>query len=232
MSTGIRRLAVPRGSLMGVLLLVALLAFETFNFSTTDFALHDLLGELKFLGIRWSVILAVAFCGIDFAGIARLFSMDQDEEPVETWYLFGAWFLAATMNAMLTWWGVSVALLEHVPTGASVLGQKTVMTVVPIFVAVMVWLVRILLIGTITVAGPRIFQWHFGIASNNSRGRAASLGRTAASSRVRSVRSLRPATPARPASSTSSAHAPMGEPTYEPLATAPRTPRPASKRLV
>jgi len=73
MSTGIRRLAVPRGSLMGILLLVALLAFETFNFSTTDFALHDLLGELKFLGIRWSVILAVAFCGIDFAGIARLF---------------------------------------------------------------------------------------------------------------------------------------------------------------
>ncbi len=228
MSAGIRRFSLPRGSLMGGLLLVALLAFETFNFSTTDFALHDLLGDLKFLGIRWSVILAIAFCGIDFAGIARLFSMDQDGEPVETWYLFGAWFLAATMNAMLTWWGVSVALLQHVPTGASVLGQKTVMTIVPIFVAVMVWLVRILLIGTITVAGPRIFQWHFGTATHNGRVTAGSLSRNSATSRMRPARSLRPAHPSRPAAT--SPH-PPAEPTYEPLATAPRNSTPG-KRLV
>ncbi len=231
MSTRSRRLVLPRGSLMGGLLLIALLAFETFNFSTTDFALHDLLGELKFLGLRWSVILAVAFCGIDFAGIARLFSMNQEEEPVETWYLFGAWFLAATMNAMLTWWGVSVALLEHVPTGASVLGQKTVMTVVPVFVAVMVWLVRILLIGTITVAGPRIFQWHFGMAGNG-RGSTTSLGRSTSSTRMRSVRSLRPSSETRTVPSVSSSRPSMGEPTYEPLATAPRSHRPTGKRLV
>ena len=52
----------------------ALIAFEIFNYSTTDHALQDLLGNFQFGGLRWSTILALAFCGIDFAGIARLFT--------------------------------------------------------------------------------------------------------------------------------------------------------------
>lgn len=237
----LRKFPIPRGAFMGGLLLLALLAFEIFNFSTTDFALHDLLGDLKFMGIRWSVILAVAFTGIDFAGIARLFALDDDEEPVETWYLFGAWFLAATMNALLTWWGVSVALLQHVPAGASVVGQQVVMTVVPIFVAVMVWLVRILLIGTITVAGPRLFQWNFG-PRTTTHGRAIPVA--SSTPRTRPVRAQpREATPVAQPTSTrrvnhvvasnghTSPSSPANEPVYEPLATAPRQPS-QGKRLV
>ncbi len=41
-----------------------------FNCSTTEYALTDLLGDLDFLNVRWATILAIAFCGIDFAGIA------------------------------------------------------------------------------------------------------------------------------------------------------------------
>src|SRR5574338_1208493 len=98
-----------------VMILGALVAFEIFNFSTTDHALTDLLGDLSFLGVLpWSTILALAFCGIDFAGIARLFTPEKGaEEPKEVWYLFGAWLLAATMNAVLTWWGVSMAVITH-----------------------------------------------------------------------------------------------------------------------
>jgi phage FluMu gp28-like protein len=45
----------------------------------------------------------LTFCGIDFAGIARLFTPEQGrDEPAEVWYLFGAWILAAAMNATLT----------------------------------------------------------------------------------------------------------------------------------
>src|SRR3990172_11220232 len=107
------RVRLQRGMLFGVIIITALLAFEFFNYSTTDFALSDLLGDLEFLGIRWATILAIAFCGIDFAGIARLFTPEQgSEEPAEVWYLFSAWLLAATMNAMLTWWGVSLAVLN------------------------------------------------------------------------------------------------------------------------
>jgi hypothetical protein len=153
------RLSISRGLLFGLLIIGALLAFEIFNYSTTDFALSDLLGDLRFASVRWATILAIAFCGIDFAGIARLFTPEQGaDEPREVWYLFGAWLLAATMNAGLTWWGVSLALVNHQSLGASVVAQGTLVKVVPIFVAVMVWLIRILIIGTFSVAGDRLFS--------------------------------------------------------------------------
>ncbi|MCJ7735412.1 MAG: hypothetical protein MUP11_12810, partial [Anaerolineales bacterium] len=62
------RVQIKRGVVFGALIIIALLAFEIFNYSTTDFALTDLLGNLRFWGVRWSTILAIAFCGIDFAG--------------------------------------------------------------------------------------------------------------------------------------------------------------------
>ncbi len=155
----IRRLRMQRGMLFGVLIIAALLAFELFNFSTTEFALGDLLGDLQFIGIRWASILAIAFCGIDFAGIARLFTPEQGaDEPAEIWYLFGAWLLAAAMNAMLTWWGVSIAILNHETLGNAVIARETLLKVVPIFVAIMVWLIRVLIIGTFSVAGDRLFS--------------------------------------------------------------------------
>jgi len=150
--------SLKRGAIFGGILISALLAFELFNFGTTSFALQDVLGNLKFAGIQWSTILAFAFCGIDFAGIARIFTPEQGrDEPAEVWYLFGAWLLAAGFNAMLTWWGVSVAILNHTTEGGSLVGQATMIKAVPIFVAGMVWLIRVLIIGTFSVAGERLF---------------------------------------------------------------------------
>jgi hypothetical protein len=140
------------------ILIVFLLAFEVFNYSTTDFALTDLLGDLTFLTLRWATILSIAFCGMDFAGLARLFTPEKGrDEKLEIWYLTGAWFLAATMNAMLTWWGVSIALLNHQSLGNEVLSRDKLLAIVPVFVAVLVWLIRILLIGTFSMAGERLF---------------------------------------------------------------------------
>lgn len=155
----LKRVGLQRGLLFGALIITALLAFEIFNYSTTQFALSDLLGDLSFAGASWATILSIAFCGIDFAGIARLFTPeDGADEPAEVWYLFGAWMLAATMNAMLTWWGVSLAILNHQTLGNAVIDQKTLLRVVPIFVAVMVWLIRVLIIGTFSIAGDRLFS--------------------------------------------------------------------------
>ncbi len=154
-----KHVKIQRGLIFGMLILTALLAFELFNYSTTDFALSDLLGDLKFLSVKWSTILSIAFCGIDFAGIARLFTPEQGaDEPMEVWYLFGAWMLAAVMNAMLTWWGVSIAILNHQTLGNAVVARETLLRVVPIFVAVMVWLIRVLIIGTMSIAGDRLFS--------------------------------------------------------------------------
>ena len=151
--------AHKRGLIFGGIILIALLAFEIFNYSSTSFALGDILGDLSFGPLRWATILAFAFCGIDFAGIARIFTPEQGHnEPAEVWYLFAAWFLAAAFNASLTWWGVSVAILKHNAEGGVLLGQETMIRIVPIFVAAMVLLIRVLLINTFSIAGERIFS--------------------------------------------------------------------------
>ncbi|MEW5941930.1 MAG: hypothetical protein AB1750_19880 [Chloroflexota bacterium] len=149
-----------RGAAWGAMIVFALLAFEIFNFSTTQFALLDVLGDLTFAGMRWATILAIAFCGIDFAGIARIFTPETGRnEPAEVWYLFGAWLLAAGFNATLTWWGVSVAIVNHSSAGAgAVVSNATLTKVVPIFVAIMIWLIRVLIIGTFSLAGDRLFS--------------------------------------------------------------------------
>jgi hypothetical protein len=216
------RLRLGRGFLFGLLIVTALLAFELFNYSTTDFALSDLLGDLTFLSVRWATILSIAFCGIDFAGIARLFTPEQGaDEPHEVWYLFGAWMLAATMNAMLTWWGVSIALLNHQSLGNAVVERATLLKVVPIFVAVMVWLIRVLIIGTISVAGDRLFsQAELRIPTRmrtrntkTTSSRPKTNGRTTSRSLGKRTSSLRRGVSASP--SPSYRPAPKPEPTYD-----------------
>jgi hypothetical protein len=168
--TMLKGVTIRRGMAWGLIIIGALVAFEIFNFSTTQFALADVLGNLKFAGMQWSTILALAFCGIDFAGLARLFTPEQGRnEPTEVWYLFGAWILAAAMNATLTWWGVSVAIVDHSSlAGGVVLSNTTLIKVVPVFVAFMVWLIRVLIIGTFSVAGDRLFTQADGNAMSRS----------------------------------------------------------------
>lgn len=188
-----------RGMIWGMLIIAALAAFELFNFSTTDFAMTDLLGDLRFAGIRWATILAVAFCGIDFAGIARLFTPEQgDNEPAEVWYLFGAWLLAATMNAMLTWWGVSIAIANHASLGSAIVPRETLLKVVPIFVAVMVWLIRILIIGTFSVAGERLFSQDKRPVRSSTPTTAPSRSPRTLNTSRKPVASFRPSPKARP----------------------------------
>jgi len=205
------------GVMFGVIMLVAILAFESFNYSTTDYALGDLLGGLEFAGLRWSTILAIAFCGIDFAGIARLFTPQQGaEEPKEVWYLFGAWLLAATMNAILTWWGVSMAITNHPVQSTSVLDAETVTKVVPVFVAVMVWIIRILIIGSFSVAGDRLL-WGNNHRVPNSTTRRNII--TPIASTLSSSASARPAA-TRPTPIEASSYRP--EPTYHSVSMRPR----------
>jgi len=149
-----------RGAIFGAILLLPLFAFEIFNYTTTDFALTDMLGaNLRFVGIRWATILALAFCGIDFAGIARLFTPEKGKDgPAEVWYLFGAWLLAAAMNAILTWWGVAVAVRSHTELSNTFIAASTLTKIIPIFVALLVWLIRVFIIGTFSMAGDRLFS--------------------------------------------------------------------------
>ncbi|MEM9776590.1 MAG: hypothetical protein AAF902_18575 [Chloroflexota bacterium] len=149
---------IPRQQVIAFLLAGALIAFEVFNFDTTKFALADLLGDANFYGVRWASILAFAFCSIDFAGLIKIFTPQMGEdEPAEAWYLMGAWLLGATMNAMMTWYAVSL-ILSRQPISSEVLSREQLLIYAPIFVAVLVWLTRILFIGSLSVAGEHIFN--------------------------------------------------------------------------
>ncbi len=147
---------IRSGTIYGIITVLAMIAFETFNYSTTAYSLQDLLGNLNFAGIPWSTFLALAFCGIDFAGIARLMTPENRRTDLkESWYLFGAWLIAATANAALTWWGVAVALTGHTIKSSAVINLDTLTRVVPIFVAILVWVIRILIIASLSASLER-----------------------------------------------------------------------------
>ena len=98
--------------------------------------------------------------------------------------------------------GVSIAIVNHETLGNAVIARQTLLKVVPIFVAVMVWLLRVLIIGLFSVAGEQYFgreQLHVEFAS---RARSAPV-----SSRKKGPGHRPAPKPAR------------REPTYQPLST-------------
>jgi len=134
-----------------------LIALEIFSFSTVKFALSDLLGDIGVGTATWAAILALAFCGMDLIGIIQLFNpQNRQTQGNEGWFLLGAWLLAAIMNTGLTWWGISLAIYNHPVQSVLVVDPMTIVTLIPIFVALMVLLIRILIIGNITSTIHRI----------------------------------------------------------------------------
>ena len=137
---------------VGLLLAVALVAFEIFNFSTTRYALASLLGDVSFISLRWATILAIAFVAIDFASLLRFFAVKQEGgNSAEAWYWMGAWLLGATMNAFTAWWATTIMLLAQ---GGSALD---LLDTLPVVVAFLVWLTRVLFIGAFGVASGYLF---------------------------------------------------------------------------
>ena len=140
-------------SLYMAVIILALAALEFFNFSTTDFALRDILGDQRNGMLAWSTILSLAFCGMDIAGIAKILAFPKEDTGDRSgWYLLGAWVLTAAMNAGLTWWGISVAIYNQPAHTIMIIDPMTYVTVVPVLVAVMVWMIRILIIGTLVTS--------------------------------------------------------------------------------
>lgn len=144
----------PNTSSILMLILVGSLAgFEVANFASTEFSLSNLTGNIEFAGIKWATLFAVAFCGADFAGLARLFTPQKGkDEPIEVMLLGGAWILAAMMNALLTWWGVTQAMLAQGVPGNEILTHQELIVWFPRLAAGLIFLIRILLIGSLTVA--------------------------------------------------------------------------------
>ena len=152
-----------RLAVIGIVFLFAILAFEIFNFDTTRFALNHLMRNQSFGqagGVSWAAVLAVAFCGIDFAGLIHIFTgaTDRGHTPTHIWYLMGAWLLGATLNAMMTWYAVSMILIDT-PIINGILTQEELLRIVPLFVAFLVWLTRIMFIAALTMMGSTLLPF-------------------------------------------------------------------------
>ncbi|MBN1965150.1 MAG: hypothetical protein JW910_10925, partial [Anaerolineae bacterium] len=121
------------------------------------------------------------------------------KEPKEIWLLTGAWFLGASMNAIMTWWAVGSALAANPGLGNELLTRQQILDYAPVFIAILVWFTRILIIGTFAFAGDHIFSTAHpansrdtvnGTASPARRfgfGRQAAARVTSASARTRAV---------------------------------------------
>ena len=138
----------------GLLIIIGLsfISFEMFNFITTLTAFSDILGDLSFLGIPCGFILTVAFCGIEFGGVARILLLGRQyfEQNIENKLLMGAWLLTAAVNAFLTGWGVAVAVSNHHVQGSNFIGREVIIDMIPGFIGLMVIIIRVLMIGFLT----------------------------------------------------------------------------------
>ena len=145
-----KQMKLQTRSVYVVVIVMALAAFEIFNFSSTDFALQDILGSQGNGLLPWATILSLAFCGMDIAGIARILtSQNEDGREKSSWYLLGAWVLAAAMNTGLTWWGISVVIYNQPAHAVMIVDPMTYVTLVPVIGAVIVWVMRVLMIGSL-----------------------------------------------------------------------------------
>ena len=130
--------------------------------------------------------------------------------------------IALTALAGVT--GVSIALLNHTSLGNAVVDREMLLKVVPIFVAVMVWLIRVLIIGTFSVAGDKLFSQAERNMYSKRRNSlpVRSLGKRSGNQQPASssANSFRPAPKPSPPPEPSYARP---EPTYHPVSMSPKS---------
>ena len=143
---------------LGITILIALIAFDLFNYDSTRAALESFFFGATVFGMQWSVVLAIAACGIDLGGVASIFTPERGrDEPMFVWLLGAGWLIASVINALGTWWSVVIRMDPNV-TGNSMASRAILMSFVPVILAVFVWLTRILIIGAIVSAGENFLH--------------------------------------------------------------------------
>ena len=149
-----------RGGVCTLILLAALAAFETLNYSTTVYALQNMLGDYTNLGVHWSTLLAIAFCCVDIAGITQLFiPIRVAVKSIKIRYLFGTWLLAACMDTLLTWCGIATAITVKQAHTGWIVDSDILIKTIPAFIAFMIWLIRVLIVGAFSNSNnPALIQ--------------------------------------------------------------------------
>jgi hypothetical protein len=181
---------------LGLVLLSGLVAFDLFNYDSTRFALENMIGEVRFLTLTWAQIIAFASCAIDLAGVAKIFTPEQDmrkEDPF-VWVLVGVWFIAAILNAFGTWWSMVVRMTANPSLGTFMFSREELISTVPAVLASFILLIRVGLIGSVAQAGDS-WLWSGKPARHTVSRNAIHAPRTASSPVSGQMRAITPPRP-------------------------------------
>jgi len=145
-----------RGNVLIGIMLLGLLCFLFFNFTTTWETMQVLLGDTT------SVLLfAVAISLVDFAGIARIFTPEDDlrKENAFVLIMLFVWLVAAFADILLTWWWAALMMEQtnaasHLPSGFG----NTMLVVFPWAIAFMEFAIRVPLVLMVGQYGERLFR--------------------------------------------------------------------------
>lgn len=131
-------------------IVVFLLLFNLFSFSSSREALIGLWGV-----VSWSNLLAFSLCAVDFAGLAKMY-IPEDDRPKDAYaFLFGAWILSAIGDTFLTYLAVANQMSK---TADSVLLLNEIISLqawtmyIPVAFAVLVWAIQVLLVTRLSYA--------------------------------------------------------------------------------
>jgi lysylphosphatidylglycerol synthetase-like protein (DUF2156 family) len=129
--------------------LIALLAFEGFNYLATVFALSSLFGIQATNDMTWAAVLAVAFCFIDVTGIVSFYIPSRATRQTKSdRRLVTAWLLAAGLNTLLTWYGIATAILVRQFQTGWIVDSNALVKILPVSMTIIIWLIRVLIIGS------------------------------------------------------------------------------------
>ena len=163
-------------AVIGLILTIALVGFELFNFDTTRFALSHLMGGRQFWGLEWAGILALAFGSLDFAGLVRVFTPEKElsQESTEVWLMTGAWLVGAALNAAMTWYAMALLIAPlGAEIGATLFTHEEMLHFAPLFIALLVWLTRVSLISSAAFTLERLATAGAKGRSNGARQRGS-----------------------------------------------------------
>lgn len=142
-----------RRTWFGGVVLFCLFLFEMFSYSSSREALYGMTGVAS-----WSTLIAFTLCAVDFAGLGRLLLPGDDELKDAIGMLFAAWILSAVGDTFLTY-----IVIAHDMSGragqmtlvnAGVISYSTWTIVIPIAIAVLVWLIQVALVSAVNSMMP------------------------------------------------------------------------------
>lgn len=120
-------------------LVLALVLFLYFNISTSLETFDVMLGNTGPIHA-----LVLAFCLLDFLGLVRVVTPDQDmkDEPAVVWITFGIWLLASTIDILFTTWWVYLQMADNLLTIPEAVPPWLV-TLFPVAVALVEFCIRV-----------------------------------------------------------------------------------------